>query len=200
MTKPAPLGSMGIGDVGFMHETFRQTFMNELWTYKSLFTDNTRHLIQTNRPLADALQFLDLAMSRIHSECFRHGVGAERVGFFVNGLNDAREILGEVIDDLEAEENPTLRPEWNREAKQLWYGEIVCREYRKTAPEQLQILDEFQAREWPRTVPSPWNDEKKLRDTVLHLNDNHTERSLIRFEVFNMKPAWFRFRSRSVSV
>ena len=61
------------------------------------------------------------------------------------------------------------------------------------------LLDLFQARKWPRAVPSPWRDEKKLRDTVGHLNDNHSQESLIRFEVFNMKPAWFRFRPRSES-
>jgi hypothetical protein len=121
----------------------------------------------------------------------------ETVATAIKALEVARNILGEVLDDLEAEENPTLQPLWVRDERKLWYGEILCREYPRVAPAQFDILDALQAREWPRSVPSPWRDEKKLRNTVRHINDAHLDGSLVRFEVFNMKPAWFRFRPRS---
>ena len=179
--------------------TYMDTCRSELVGYMTTYgySGEMAGFISRTRPLFDALNYLDQTIQGITV------VGTEgplvTSPVFIDRLGVACEILGEVLDDLESEENPMLRPEWDREAKQLWYGETVCREYRKTAPEQFQILDLFQAREWPRAVPSPWRDEKKLRDTVGHLNDNHSQESLIRFEVFNMKPAWFRFRPRSES-
>jgi hypothetical protein len=94
--------------------------------------------------------------------------------------------------DLEAEEDTEIRPVWDREARQLRYGEILCREYRREAPAQFQILDLFQAKEWPHTVPSPWGDEKKMGDTVRNLNHDLTDKSPVRFKVSNGKPAWSR--------
>jgi hypothetical protein len=115
----------------------------------------------------------------------------------VKNLEVARDIFGQVLDDLEAEEKPSPIPAWNREDRQLRYGEILCREYRREAPEQFEILDLFQGRGWTKTVPNPWRDEAKLRDTVRHMNADLSEESPIRFEVFNMKPSWFRYRPRS---
>jgi hypothetical protein len=195
-TKPESfIGSPDSTD--YFYDTYFQVFTDDLKDYRNRYgySPELVELIAKSRPLTDALQFLDFSISRAS----KVGRSPFLVVFTIDRLEAAKDILGEVLDDLEAEENPTLRPEWNREVKQLWYGETLCREYRRTAPEQFQILDLFQVREWPRTVPSPWRDEKRLRDTVGHLNDNHTQESLIRFEVFNMKPAWYRHRPRSSS-
>jgi hypothetical protein len=126
------------------------------------------------------------------------GNAAQIMAWRIKDLGTACEILGEVIDDLESDENPTLRPQWDRDDKKLWYGETVCREYSKVASAQFEILDAFQTRDWPPTVPSPWRDEKKLRDTIGHIRGELVQNSPIRFEVRNMKPAWFRFRPRSL--
>jgi hypothetical protein len=186
-----------------MFFTFRDTFKDELLDYRRfLMTEDMQRLTSRCRPLSSVLKYLDCVCREIHTNAFDPPMGVPSVGVIktnIETLGIARSILGEVLDDLESEENPTIRPLWDREAKQLWYGEVLCREYRKEAPEQFQILGLFQAREWTRTVPSPWRDEKKMRDTVLHLNDKHTPESLVRFEVFNRKPAWFRFRPRSES-
>ena len=116
----------------------------------------------------------------------------------IKALKVARKILGEVLDDLEAEENRNLRPEWDREAKQLWYGKTLCRDYgKKAAPAQFEILDAFQVRDWEPTVPSPWRDEKKLADTVRNLTKELEADSPIRFEVRNRRPHWFKRRPRS---
>jgi hypothetical protein len=172
-------------------------------------------LIQAHTPTIRALDNLEIVVLR-HLEIPRDSQGGptlsvEQAEQLVREYVVACDVIGDALADLKGdvaeperesdrEILETLRPEWDREAKQLRYGETLCREYRRAAPAQFQILDQFQVREWPRTVLSPWNDEKKLRDTVGHLNDNHNPGSLIRFEVFNMKPAWLRIRPRSGSL
>jgi hypothetical protein len=170
----------------------------ELSGFRKKFLSSTAMvgLIDSDRPLADAIRYLEYASDRVGGDD-PSGTTDEEVAAAFGEFEVARNILGEVLDDLEAEEVPILTPSWEREAKQLWYGEILCREYRRVAPEQFEILDRFQVREWPKTVESPWRDEKKLRDTVGHMNDAHLPDSRIRFEVFNMKPSWFRHRPRS---
>jgi hypothetical protein len=153
-------------------------------------------LIASNRPLRDAINYLEYAVTAIWKVQIPGSVVGE-IASAIKALEVARDIFGEVLDDLESEENPTLIPLWDRQAKQLRYGEILCREFRRVAPEQFQILDMFQLREWPPTIASPWNDDKKLRDTVKHLDDGRFPESPIRFEVRNMKPSWFRYRPRS---
>jgi hypothetical protein len=155
-----------------------------------------KDLIRSDQPLSDAIRYLEYASDRVGGDD-PSGSTEEEVAATLGDFEVARNILGEVLDDLEAEEDPVLIPSWDRKAKQLWYGDFLCREYRRTAPEQFQILDLFQGRDWKRTVPNPWRDEKKMRDTVGHINDGLLPGSPIQFEVFNSKPAWFRYRPRS---
>jgi hypothetical protein len=186
-----------------LFHTFMEVFQKELFgrSQASFFPESLKPFISANRPLSDALDF----MTQVSGEIFQAvypGV-VDRVGQVaqaVERLANARTILGEVLDDLESQESPTIRPSWNREAKQLRYGETLCREYGRVAPEQFEILDAFELREWPPTVQTPWRDEKKLRDTINHLNAKLLTDSPIRFEVRNMRPSWFRFRPRSGSV
>jgi hypothetical protein len=182
-----------------MFQTFRRTVIDEFFERPNWDSTMVSRLIQRYRTLSDAIDYLECAASDLCEEITSSLVGMGGVRYHLEILNVAREILGEVLDDLEAEESPTLTPVWDRLKRQLSYGEIVCREYQRTAPEQFQILDLFQIHEWPRTVLSPWRDQKKLRDTVDHLNGAHTQESPVRFEVFNTKPAWFRVRRRSGS-
>jgi hypothetical protein len=173
--------------------TFLDANHEDLFGFRAthLASSDVKGLIDSNRPLSDAVRYLEYASIKIREVASRRPTAVEDMAVAIKALEVARDIFGEVLDDLEEEENPILIPVWDREAKQLWYGEILCREYRKVAGAQFQILDLFQAREWLKTVPSPWRDEKKLRDTVGHMNDGHSEESPIRFEVFNMKPSWF---------
>jgi hypothetical protein len=187
-----------IETASWLLDTFQDANKRELSRFRKryLSSESFKHLIASNQPLNDAIKYLEYAISTIgridppgHNE--PQGIVA------IKALEVARNIFGEVLDDLEAEENPTLIPVWDRDAKQLWYGEILCREYRRVADAQFEILDRFQVRDWPKTVPSPWRDDKKLRDTISHMNEYHLSESPIRFEVSNMKPSWFRFRPRS---
>ena len=183
---------------GLLLSTFMEANAEGLFGLRAryLTSEGIRALITSNRPLSDAIDYLEYASLAIFNANFDVSV-VETAMAAIKTLEVARNIFGEVLDDLEAEENPTLIPVWGRAAKQLWYGEILCREYRKVAVAQFEILDLFQNREWPKTVPSPWRDEKKLRDTIGHMNEAHSSDSPIRFEIFNMKPSWFRYRPRS---
>jgi hypothetical protein len=83
-----------------------------------------------------------------------------------------------------------LRPVWDRRTKQLKYGEIVCRRYRRVAPRQFEILEAFEAEGWPQTVKNPFPGDKQLRDTVDDLKQGLIPLSPICFEVKNVQPAW----------
>jgi hypothetical protein len=183
------------------YRTFFAAFTEELHGFrlKYITSEDLNTLIRDRRPLWDAFIFLDDVNMSIY-DCGRSTtVGTMRTG--IRKLEIAREILGRVLDDLEADENPAIRPEWDREAKRLWYGKILCRDYSiKAAPVQFEILDAFQVRDWPPTVPKPWHDEKKLADTIRNLTKELESNSPIRFEVRYGKPAWFRFRPRSSPV
>lgn len=180
-----------------MFHTYMDAFDRELAGYKTLydFQGEMAGFISRSRPLFDALDYLDATIYGIRLAA----AGNPKVETAANGtkrLGTACEILGEVLDDLEAEENSDLLPEWDKGAKQLWYGEILCREYSRVAPTQFQILDSFHVREWPRSVPTPCRSEMQLRDAIDDLNGGLMPGSPIKFEVFNMRPAWFRFRPR----
>jgi hypothetical protein len=179
--------------------TFLDANRDGLFGFRSkyLTSESIVDLIKSNRPLSDAVSYLEYASGAIPI-ANDNRLAVEQAAVAIKVLEVARDIFGEVLDDLEAEENPTLIPVWHREDKKLWYGEILCREYQRVAAAQFEVLDLFQGREWPKTVPSPWrNEEKKLRDTIGHMNEAHLPESPIRFEVFNMKPSWYRLRPRS---
>jgi hypothetical protein len=182
-----------------MLATFMDTFREKLFGFQQTYlaSESIRNLISENHPLSDAVTYLNYATTEIFSVQTNPTLVVSQVVARIKTLEIARDILGEVLDDLEAEENVTLRPVWDREAKQLWYGDVLCREYRRVASEQFQILDMFQQREWPQTIPSPFRTEKQLRDTVRNLDVGRLPESPIRFEVFNMRPRWFPFRPRS---
>jgi hypothetical protein len=75
------------------------------------------------------------------------------------------------------------RPEWDGSGGELWYGGEVVRRVRcMTPPTKIhQLLDAFQAAEWPRTIAGPvdW-DQQSAHQTVHSLNTSIRE---IRFHV-----------------
>jgi hypothetical protein len=181
-----------------MYTTFYSTFASELLPFHTcyLMSESTQKLISTNQPLFDAFDFLLHTTNEIVTANMS-SIGTMAAG--IKKLEIARDILGEVLDDLEADETPTVRPVWDREPKQLLYGKVLCRQFDREAGAKFEILDAFETRGWPPSAPSPWRNEKKLRDTVRNLTKELADESPIRFEVRNMKPAWFRFRHRSGS-
>jgi hypothetical protein len=91
----------------------------------------------------------------------------------------------------ELEELVKIRPCWDRDGRQLWYGETLCREYPKEAPNQFKILDAFQAAGWPSAIDSPFlRDPSKLSDTIGDLNERLLKESPFRFRG-STKPEWY---------
>ena len=107
-------------------------------------------------------------------------------------------LLGALVDDMEAEERPDERPIWDQETRRLFFGGTPLREFSGRAKAQMEILAAFQRRGWPRSVPNPtrWS-QKKLSDTLEHLNAGLPEGSPIRFEIRNRRPTWFSPARRS---
>lgn len=101
---------------------------------------------------------------------------------------------GEVIRDLEANgiqlpaelktdrQEPAIRPRWEAEARRLWYGEIVCRDFSKRrAWAQMDIVVAFHRAEWESPIRAPFS-EKTLRDNIASLNRGLKQESPIVFE------------------
>jgi hypothetical protein len=87
--------------------------------------------------------------------------------------------------------NPAT-PRWDFDSLTLWYGETVCRHYRRrNAQNQFAVLDAFQNSGWTRSVESPFGLlDRTLRETIDELNSGLAEESPIRFAVDGRKPAW----------
>jgi hypothetical protein len=104
----------------------------------------------------------------------------------------------EMIRDLEANgialppEAMEIRPHWDQAGLRLSYGAIQCRKYsRYNALNQFKILNAFQGAGWPRSVDSPFDDQRTLRETIDDLNERLDKASPIRFRVEVRRPAWY---------
>jgi hypothetical protein len=71
-----------------------------------------------------------------------------------------------------------VRPRWDKERGELWYGTNRCRKYKRPARNQFLVLDEFEKREWENPVASPTDEHGKrllpkevLRQTIKDLVD-----------------------------
>jgi hypothetical protein len=71
-----------------------------------------------------------------------------------------------------------IKPCWNSNRNELWFGETLCKSYRQRAPNQWAILDAFASAKWPQRIDDPLrptvdgDDIQRLRDAVRALNDN----------------------------
>jgi hypothetical protein len=91
-----------------MFSTLEDTFTERLLNFRDLYLSDksVQNLISKNRFLSDALEYLDSRVeeiSRFQSWTGFLWRGASRLAMF----ESARDFLGEVLDDLEAEEDPT---------------------------------------------------------------------------------------------
>lgn len=74
--------------------------------------------------------------------------------------------------------NPGSRPTWDAELRELWFGEVLVKQFRQPAPNQETILAAFSEEGWPPRVadplpPQPSIDAKqRLHDTITNMNRN----------------------------
>jgi hypothetical protein len=64
---------------------------------------------------------------------------------------------------------PILHPRWDRERRELWYGERLLKRYRRPAPHQEAILSAFQEEGWPSRIDDPLKPGKR-KDALQGLN------------------------------
>lgn len=115
------------------------------------------------------------------------------VQLVVEMLSTAVEVLGEVLDDLEAHEEPDVVPRWDAELRQLWFGDSQepVREFSPQASAQIELLLSFERRGWTESIPSPWRSPRKLQQTVGNLNKGLPADSPIGFDTRIGRAVWF---------
>ena len=80
-------------------------------------------------------------------------------------------------------------PEWQSEAGKLLLGRQLVKAFRRPAPNQRRLLDEFQQQQWPEQIGNPFLKDRisvataveVLRNTAEALNDDHLAARLLRF-------------------
>jgi hypothetical protein len=88
-------------------------------------------------------------------------------------------------------------PVWDREGRTLMYKGQVCKKFGRHAPRQFQLLDEFQARDWPRQLPhNPFDQGKISNDEMLvqaikDINKTLKDRSPLGFRYRGRRARWF---------
>jgi hypothetical protein len=64
------------------------------------------------------------------------------------------------------------KPYWNERQRELtWNGVVIKRYKRNPAKNQVDLLEAFQRVGWPATLPDPFDDARKLNQTISDLND-----------------------------
>jgi hypothetical protein len=80
-----------------------------------------------------------------------------------------------------AAESPPPCPVWDDEVGELRWGDVCIRTFgRHPADNQRELLDAFRLANWARWIPDPFNDPRKLNQTIAVLNRSLDPR-LIRF-------------------
>jgi hypothetical protein len=69
----------------------------------------------------------------------------------------------------EEQEVTILRPRWDRTSRQLWLGDNSVRSFPRHAPAQFTVLDAFQRKGWPASIPNPVK-HFSLKDAIDALN------------------------------
>jgi hypothetical protein len=62
------------------------------------------------------------------------------------------------------------RPRWVKKDRQLWYGDVLCLQYKRPARYQHLILDAFEEEGWPDRIDNPLPGGKAA-DTIGDLQD-----------------------------
>lgn len=79
-------------------------------------------------------------------------------------------------------------PTWNDDTRELYWGNLLVKRFRKPAENQVEILAAFEKEGWPRVIPDPLGGKgdavaaKRLGDTIFALNKGLEIPGIIRFE------------------
>ncbi|MBI3466882.1 MAG: hypothetical protein HY000_28035 [Planctomycetes bacterium] len=107
----------------------------------------------------------------------------------------AGEICGEEVQGQPREPSETsvpearvaddgIRPRWDGEGRELWFGRLLVKRIPRLAPNQGTILDTFEEEEWPHHIDDPLTGgddcdaKQRLRDTIRKLNQHQIHRRI----------------------
>jgi hypothetical protein len=89
------------------------------------------------------------------------------------------------------EEPSNIRPRWDRESRRLWFGETLCRAYRRRAKNQFELLEAFAQAGWVVSILNPFpGNEELLRQTIKDFNGQLEAGSPIRLGIDNTRAIW----------
>jgi hypothetical protein len=71
-------------------------------------------------------------------------------------------------------------PRWDRENRELWYGDTLCWKYEREAPKQMELLDEFEKQGWPESLTHPGK-HRSWRQTVVDMMKHKGTKSPVVF-------------------
>jgi hypothetical protein len=100
------------------------------------------------------------------------------------GITHARQL---VAGTLPGPASLPARPDWDREAGELWWERHLVKRFRHDAANQRLLLDTFQGAGWIRCVDNPFRarrvpyPKKCLHRTIESLNEGQVETTRIRF-------------------
>jgi hypothetical protein len=81
-------------------------------------------------------------------------------------------------------------PRWDARSRKLWFGEVLCKHYKKPAPKQEPLLDAFEAQGWwPPHVAVAGFGAMELEQAVKNLNRG-LNNSPIRFSIDREEVNW----------
>jgi hypothetical protein len=63
-----------------------------------------------------------------------------------------------------------LKPRWDEDRRELWYGNLLCKQFIRNAPNQFLVLQSFQELNWPHHLDDPLA-KGKLANTIHDLQD-----------------------------
>jgi hypothetical protein len=97
--------------------------------------------------------------------CFRSEVPGSTPGGKGHAPESSTAGIGEAFKGSDADRPTTIqaKPVWNKDARELRWGNVLIRRYKKhPAPNQVKILDAFQAAGWAATIENPFHVRERL--------------------------------------
>jgi hypothetical protein len=65
---------------------------------------------------------------------------------------------------------PECKPRWDRNTRQLWYGDAICTQFKRAAPRQELVFEAFEEMGWPERIDDPLP-QSKLANTIKDIQD-----------------------------
>jgi hypothetical protein len=123
--------------------------------------------------------------------CFDHNVGlaidaSACLVLTEEGSRLARLLLASNRIEPIGRDPVAMKPHWDRERHELWFGSRPIKQFKLPSPNQEMILMALEEEDWPPRIDDPLppardiDPKRRLRDTIKNLNRNQKHR-LLRF-------------------